>query len=71
MSAARRTLRQLLRYGIVGLAANALGYLLYLALTAMGLAPCALALGNVDTATEAFGLDWPVEASVGEFAIGA
>lgn len=39
MSAARRTLRQLLRYGIVGLAANALGYLLYLALTAMGLAP--------------------------------
>ncbi|MDC6166121.1 GtrA family protein [Paucibacter sp. XJ19-41] len=33
------TRRQLLRYGIVGLSSNALGYLLYLGLTALGLGP--------------------------------
>lgn len=34
-----QTLTQLLRYGIVGLASNALGYLLYLGLTFMGVGP--------------------------------
>jgi len=43
---------------------------LYLVSTAMGLAPCALAAGNSHTAVRAFGLDWPVESSVGEFAVG-
>ncbi|RKE21263.1 SagB family peptide dehydrogenase [Streptomyces sp. TLI_171] len=43
---------------------------LYLVATAMDLAPCALAAGNSDTAARAFGLDWPVESSVGEFVIG-
>ncbi|MFJ5233560.1 SagB family peptide dehydrogenase [Kitasatospora sp. NPDC088391] len=43
---------------------------LYLVTTAMGLAPCALATGNSDTAARAFGLDWPVESSVGEFVVG-
>lgn len=35
----KQTLTQLLRYGIVGLASNALGYLLYLALTYLGMGP--------------------------------
>ncbi|MFF0388473.1 SagB family peptide dehydrogenase [Kitasatospora sp. NPDC004615] len=43
---------------------------LYLVSTAMGLAPCALASGNSDTAARAFGLDWAVESSVGEFVVG-
>ncbi|QKW21655.1 SagB family peptide dehydrogenase [Kitasatospora sp. NA04385] len=43
---------------------------LYLVATAMDLAPCALASGNSDTAARAFGLDWPVESSVGEFVVG-
>lgn len=44
---------------------------LYLVATAMGLAPCALALGDGEVATEAFGLDWPAEVSVGEFVVGS
>lgn len=43
---------------------------LYLVATAMGLAPCALAVGDGDAATEALGLDWPAEVSIGEFAVG-
>ncbi|HEV2779427.1 MAG TPA: SagB family peptide dehydrogenase [Actinophytocola sp.] len=43
---------------------------LYLVATAMGLGPCALAIGDSDVATRAFGLDWPAEVSIGEFAIG-
>jgi SagB-type dehydrogenase family enzyme len=43
---------------------------LYLAATAMRLAPCALAVGDGELASRAFGLDWPAECSVGEFLIG-
>jgi SagB-type dehydrogenase family enzyme len=43
---------------------------LYLVATSMGLAPCAVATGDSEMATAAFGLDWPAEVSVGEFVIG-
>jgi SagB-type dehydrogenase family enzyme len=43
---------------------------LYLVATMLGLAPCAVATGDSETATNAFGLDWPAEVSVGEFVIG-
>jgi SagB-type dehydrogenase family enzyme len=43
---------------------------LYLVATAMGLAPCALVVGDSDAATQAFHLDWPAEVSIGEFVIG-
>ncbi|HEX2130186.1 MAG TPA: SagB family peptide dehydrogenase [Actinophytocola sp.] len=43
---------------------------LYLVATALGLAPCALAMGDSDAATAAFGLDHPAEVSVGEFVVG-
>jgi SagB-type dehydrogenase family enzyme len=43
---------------------------LYLVATMLGLAPCALAMGDSEVATAAFGLDWPAEVSVGEFAVG-
>ncbi len=39
MNQVRLTLQQVARYGIVGLSANALGYLLYLALTTMHVEP--------------------------------
>lgn len=35
----KETLTQLVRYGIVGLASNAVGYLLYLGLTYLGMGP--------------------------------
>lgn len=43
----------------------------YLVATSMGLAPCALGSGDADQAARAFGLDWLVESSVGELAIGS
>lgn len=43
---------------------------LYLVATSLGLAPCALAMGDAEVATNAFGLDWPAEVSVGEFIVG-
>lgn len=43
---------------------------LYLVATTLGLAPCALAMGDDETATTALKLDWPAEVSVGEFAVG-
>jgi SagB-type dehydrogenase family enzyme len=43
---------------------------LYLVSTALGLAPCALAMGDSELATTAFGLDWPAEVPVGEFVVG-
>jgi SagB-type dehydrogenase family enzyme len=43
---------------------------LYLVATMLGLAPCAVATGDSEMATEAFGLDWPQEVSVGEFVVG-
>lgn len=42
---------QILRYGIVGLASNGLGYLAYLALTAFGLPPKLTMTGLYATAT--------------------
>lgn len=44
---------------------------IYLAATAMGLAPCALGAGDVDSFAEATGRDPLVESSVGEFLIGS
>jgi SagB-type dehydrogenase family enzyme len=44
---------------------------LYLVATSMGLAPCALGSGDADQAARAFGLDWLLESSVGEFALGS
>jgi SagB-type dehydrogenase family enzyme len=43
---------------------------LHLVATAMGLAPCALAFGDSETANDAFSIDWPAEVSVGEIALG-
>jgi SagB-type dehydrogenase family enzyme len=43
---------------------------LYLVATGLGLAPCALATGDDEVATAAFGLDYPAEVSVGEFVVG-
>jgi SagB-type dehydrogenase family enzyme len=43
---------------------------LYLVATVLGLAPCALAMGDDETATTALNLNWPAEVSVGEFAVG-
>jgi SagB-type dehydrogenase family enzyme len=43
---------------------------LYLTATSLGLAPCALAMGDDETATTALNLNWPAEVSVGEFVVG-
>jgi SagB-type dehydrogenase family enzyme len=43
---------------------------LYLVATVLGLAPCALAMGDDEAATAALGLNWPAEVSVGEFVVG-
>ncbi len=44
---------------------------LYLVCTAMGMAPCALAVGDSDLSARALGLDWRVESSIGEFVLGS
>jgi SagB-type dehydrogenase family enzyme len=44
---------------------------MYLAATAMGLAPCALGCGDSDLFSRASGNDYYVEASVGEFLLGS
>ncbi|MFI9081872.1 SagB family peptide dehydrogenase [Streptomyces sioyaensis] len=44
---------------------------LYLTATAMGLAPCALGLGTIDSAGRALGLNWTSTPVVGEFLIGS
>jgi SagB-type dehydrogenase family enzyme len=43
---------------------------LYLVATVLGLAPCAVATGDDEVASAAFGLDYPAEVSVGEFVVG-
>ena len=43
----------------------------YLVATSMGLGPCALGSGDADRAARAFGLDWLLESSVGEMALGS
>lgn len=47
-----------------------LQHALYLVATMLGLAPCALAMGDGELTTTALGLEWPVEVSVGEFVVG-
>jgi len=49
---------------------GALQQTLYLVATMLGLAPCAVATGDSELATTAFGLDWPAEVAVGEFVVG-
>lgn len=44
---------------------------LYLVCTAMGMAPCALAVGDSDLSARALGLDWRLESSIGEFVLGS
>jgi SagB-type dehydrogenase family enzyme len=44
---------------------------MYLAATAMGLAPCAIGCGNSDVFARAAGTDYYTESSVGEFLIGS
>jgi SagB-type dehydrogenase family enzyme len=44
---------------------------MYLAATAMGLAPCAVGLGNSDLFAQAAGVDYYAETSVGEFLLGS
>jgi SagB-type dehydrogenase family enzyme len=43
----------------------------YLVATAMGLGPCALGAGDIEQAGASLGLDWLIESSVGEFALGS
>lgn len=43
---------------------------LYLVCTAMGLAPCAIGSANLDLTARAFGTDWQLEPSVGQFVLG-
>jgi SagB-type dehydrogenase family enzyme len=43
---------------------------LYLVATAMGLAPCALSVGDIEVCDSAFLLDWPAEVTVGGFVVG-
>jgi SagB-type dehydrogenase family enzyme len=43
---------------------------MYLVCTAMNLAPCALGSVHVDAAARAFGTDWRIEPSVGQFMLG-
>jgi SagB-type dehydrogenase family enzyme len=50
---------------------GALMQTVYLVATSMGLGPCALGSGDADQAARAFGLDWLVESSVGELALGS
>lgn len=44
---------------------------MYLVATAMGLAGCALGIGDADATAAAFGLDYLQESSVGEFVLGS
>jgi hypothetical protein len=44
---------------------------MYLAATAMNLAPCALGCGDSDLFARAAGTDYYVETSVGEFLLGS
>jgi SagB-type dehydrogenase family enzyme len=43
---------------------------LYLVCTAMGLAPCALGSVRIDATARAFGTDWRIEPSIGQFMLG-
>jgi SagB-type dehydrogenase family enzyme len=43
---------------------------MYLAATAMSLSACAIGYGDADTFCRAAGIDWCVEGSVGELAVG-
>jgi SagB-type dehydrogenase family enzyme len=60
-----------LAYALVLKHVGVLYQTLYLVATAMGLAGCALGAGDSAAFTEATGLDYTVESSVGEFALGS
>lgn len=59
-----------LAYALVLKHVGVLTQSLYLVSAGMGLAACALASSDIDTAAKTFGTDWRVESSVGEFVIG-
>lgn len=62
---------QQLSYALVLKNVGVFYHQLYLAATAMGLAPCALGSGNPDAFAEATGHDPLTESSVGEFVLGS
>jgi SagB-type dehydrogenase family enzyme len=62
---------QQLSYALILKNVGVLYQQLYLAATAMGLAPCALGSGDVDAFAEATGCDPLTESSVGEFVLGS
>ncbi len=59
-----------LAYSLVLKHVGVLTQMLYLVAAAMGLAPCALGTANIHATARAFGTDWRVEPSVGQFLIG-
>lgn len=58
-------------YSLVLKHVGVVDHAMYLAATAMGLAPCALGTGDSDLFARATGTDYYVETSVGEFLIGS
>jgi SagB-type dehydrogenase family enzyme len=57
-------------YAVALMDAGVLIQSLYLVCTAMNLAPCALGSVHVDAAARAFGTDWRIEPSIGQFMLG-
>ena len=59
-----------LAYRLVLMHVGVLMQSLYIACTAMGLAPCALDAVDIDVAARAFGTDWRSEPCMGQFLVG-
>jgi SagB-type dehydrogenase family enzyme len=59
-----------LAYRLVLMHVGVLMHSLYLVCTAMGLAPCAVDVVDVNAAARAFGTDWRVEPCIGQFLVG-
>jgi len=57
-------------YALALMHAGVLTQSLYLVCTAMRLAPCAIGLVRTDVVAGAFGTDWRLEPSIGQFAVG-
>ena len=62
---------QSMAYALIMKNVGVLYQTLYLASTAMGLAPCAIGGGDADTLSTVTGLDYYAESTVGEFIIGS
>jgi len=62
---------QSMAYNVILKNVGALYQTMYLVATAMGLAPCAMGGGHSDLFSEAAGLDYLAESSVGEFVLGS